>query len=53
MSITIILFVLFFVFLGMGLFMQLYQNKLLNSVENVPIITKSIEVSENESEELI
>ena len=50
MSITIILFVLFFVFLGMGLFMQLYQNKLLSSVENVPIITKSIEVSENESE---
>ena len=50
MNIMVILFILFFVFLGMGLFMQIYQNRLLSSVENVPIITKSIEVSETEEE---
>ena len=50
MDIMVILFILFFVFLGMGLFMQIYQNKLLSNVENVPIITKSIEVSETEEE---
>ena len=51
MSLTIILLVLFFLFIGMSLIMQLYQNRLLHNMD-VPVVTKTVDVV-TESEEII